>query len=647
MWGKNEKIYYSTKWEYRQVSHNYWIVTDKDWVEYFVFKFDRLSAFSGDIVEISVKKLEEWNKKAEAIIDKIIKRSENDIIWIFQQSKRWDFGFVRAYNTFGWKDIFVHKVDYNWAKDGDVVIVNIKKWLDKPSWFIKRSIGKKDDNDIQEKIILMQNNINKHFPQDIIKEVNDLKQISNLEKRLDLREEIIVTIDWADAKDLDDAIGVKRLSDWNWELWVHIADVAEYVREWTDLDFEAKKRWTSVYIPWEVIPMLPEKISNDLCSLNTNWYKATLSIILVIDGKNWKVISKNIFESVITNKARLTYDEVEEVIKNWKSKIENSDNNWIFLDKEIIEMLLDAHELYKLIYKRRKKEGKIEFEFDELKVEIGKDWKVKKVYKRERNTAHKVIEEFMVMANEEVSRFFSLKKIPFLYRTHEKPSEENILGLQKTLQEYWILVDPKAINPLFLSQILDNLKWNKFEKKIAREILLSMSKAKYEEKPLGHFGLSLDYYSHFTSPIRRYPDLQIHRIIKEFLNGKLNNSRLEHYKKILPNIGIISSQTEQKAEEIERKITFLKTIEYMQNFIWENFSWEISWLTNYWIYVMLDNWIEWLVNNRTFTDNMIFLEDKKVYSEVNWNKCYELWQKVEIKVLKANKSLGFLDFELV
>jgi len=639
-----EKHYYITRWIYKQVNENYWIVTDNEEKNYFIFKRNRGNAFSWDLVDIKITKLEENWKKAEAIINNIIKRTEEPLVGHFLRKKWSDFAFVRAYNTFGGKDIFINSNNFGWANNNDIVLVQIISWKDKPVWRILKIIWKDSDSEIIEKIILIQNHINLEFPEKIIEESNKLKSISNQDiskNRLDLRNEIIVTIDWVDAKDLDDAISVKLLPNWNYELWVHIADVAEYVKYGTGLDKEALHRWTSIYIPSWVIPMLPEKISNNLCSLNTSWDKATLSIIMEIDFKNGYVKTKNIYESIIRSKARLTYNEVWDYLNEKSSP--NIDGN-----KEIWKMLINANKLFKLINKRRISEWKIEFNLNELKIELDINKKPINVYKLVRNNAHKLIEEFMIMANEEISKFFSEKKIPFLYRIHEKPSLESMQELKKILENYNIFIDENNINPLIISQIVNNLQWKNEEYLLSKKVLQAMTKAKYSEKILWHFWLSLKYYSHFTSPIRRYPDLQIHRIIKEYLNDSLPKDKIDKYKKELSKVAKITSTKEQQAEDIERKITFLKTIEYMQNHIWKEFEGIVSWLNNNWLYIELNSWIEWYVWVKSINKDYKYNEDKKYFENLaNKNKYLDLWKKVKIKVIKADKFKWFLDFELL
>lgn len=628
---------------YKQINANYWIVSDADARDYFIFKTGRANAFSWDFVKIKIlKEATNW-KKAEAEIIKIISRTQKDLVWVFIKQKNKDFWFVRVYNTFYWKDIFVWEREINWAKNDDIVMVQITWWTDKPNWRIKKILWNKNSPLIEELIILYSNNVRQEFEQNSLKEAQNLKPFSDFWNRTDLTNELIVTIDWADAKDLDDAVWVKILSNWNYELGVHIADVTHYVTEWSSLDREALERWTSIYTPGRVIPMLPEKISNDLCSLNPKEMKATLSIFMEIDAKTSKVINKKIKKTYIKSKARLTYDEVADVLSPSPS---GRGLGW-GQEWEVVEMLKLAYKLKKLVYARRKKEWKIEFEFEEVKIEMWEDWKVKDIYKLKRNEAHKIIEEFMILANEQVSEFFSEKKIPFLYRVHEKPEETSIEELKNTLNSKWIFFDEKNINPLMISQIIDNLEWKADKYFLSKRILQAMAKAKYMDEALWHFGLSLKYYSHFTSPIRRYPDLQIHRIIKQYLDNELTKNKQDKYKRILKKIAKQTSDSEVIAESIENKIKFLKTIEYMSDKIGRKYPATISWLSPIGIYAELENWVEGFIHNRNFTKPMTYDTEQKCFIETKSSQKFDIWKPLQIQVLKADKKMWFLDFGIV
>ncbi|MDD2486824.1 MAG: ribonuclease R [Candidatus Gracilibacteria bacterium] len=625
---------------YKQINSNYGIVVDEENVEYFIFKRDRANAFSGDIVKIKIIKDALDRKKAEGEIIEILSRTKNDLVGVFLKTKGKPFGFVKIYNTWGGKDIFINEKDFNKAQNNDVVLVYVTGGLEKPFGAVKKVLGNKDMPKIDELIILYENNVRLDFTNDVLKETERLESFKDHGKRTDLTHELIVTIDGADAKDLDDAIGVRLLPNGNYELGVHIADVTHYVTENRELDKEALKRGTSIYLPEKVIPMLPEKLSNNLCSLNPHEQKATLSIIMEIDAANGKVLNRKILESFIKSKARLTYDEVSKIVE--KRIIPESG-----LSQELMEMLNVAYDLKKIVYSRRKKEGKIEFEFGEVKIKIGKDGKIEDIYKLERNEAHRIIEEFMIIANEEISSFFSEKKIPFLYRVHERPGEDSIFILKNTLESHGIYFDLKNINPLMISHIIDSLKGKSEEYFLSKQVLQAMAKAKYSDMALGHFGLSLKYYSHFTSPIRRYPDLQIHRIIKEYLNGRLSKEKIGKYRKGLGKIAKMCSENEQRAEKIEDKIKFLKIVEYMEDKVGEKYDGIISGISPIGIYVELENGVEGFIHSKNFETNMIFDEENKCYIGEDSNEKYFMGKKVMIEVMKADKKMGFLDFAII
>ena len=348
-----------------------------------------------------------------------------------------------------------------------------------------------------------------------------------------------VTIDGEDAKDLDDAISVHKLPNGNHELWVHIADVAEYVRENDPIDIEALSRGTSIYLPSKVIPMLPERLSNDLCSLHPGTPKLTLSIRMELDPEG-QVVDRAIHETIIESDYRLTYTFVAEVLEKKIPKERVPEN--------LAHLIQTAKNLKRILDTRRKKEGKIDFDLPEIKIIAGKDGRVTDVKKRDRNEAHKIIEEFMVLANEEISRFFAIKKIPFLYRTHETPGDLALKKLSQVAGLYGHSFNPEKPKPRDIQAFLESVKQKPYEYHIARLTLQSMARAQYSDLLLGHYGLALYYYSHFTSPIRRYPDLQIHRIIKEYLRGELNEERLHHYSTKLKNVAIRCSNSERQAE---------------------------------------------------------------------------------------------------
>lgn len=496
-----------------------------------------------------------------------------------------------------------------------------------------------------ERIVFHENSIVKEFPQNVLYEAEKLQSKTMTPGRIDLRNEWIVTIDGADAKDLDDAIGVKKLANGNFELGVHIADVAEYVTENSLLDREALKRGTSIYTPDEVIPMLPEHLSNNLCSLHPGSPKATLSITMELD-RTGKVLSSRIDETLIESKQRFTYDEVQELIDISDGKKSVTETT-VKYPKEIISLIENGLELKRILDKRRAKEGKIDFDLKEVKIITDAQGKVVSISKRDRSESHKVIEEFMILANEEISRFFSEKKIPFLYRVHEKPSEEKTDNLILLLDHYGYHISRETLSPRSLREIMDTLHEKDYYFVLSKQILQSMSKAIYSEEMLGHYGLALQYYSHFTSPIRRYPDLQIHRIIKAWLHKSLDKKELSRFRELLPKVAKHTSTTERQAESIEYMIRDIKIIDYMQDKIGQIYDGIISSIGDHGIYVELPNGIEGLVYMRDMRATHHFDERAGTLKSLSGGKTFSLGDPIRVRVTQADKTLRRLDFEVV
>lgn len=504
-----------------------------------------------------------------------------------------------------------------------------------------------------ERIVFYENGIIKEFPKNVLEEATKLSPRTSSRNRVDLTREAIITIDGADAKDLDDAIGVKKLSNGHFELGVHIADVAEYVTENSALDREALHRGTSIYTSDEVIPMLPEHLSNNLCSLHPGTPKATLSIILELDTKG-QVVNRRIAETLIESKYRFTYDEVQKVIDWIDSPLPPSAEGGGrrpggVYPPEIIEVLRNAVELKRILDVRRSHEGKIEFDLKEVKIITDANGKVTNISKIDRSESHKVIEECMILANEEVSRFFATKKIPFLYRVHERPSEEDTDELIAVLDYYGYNLTRETLSPRSIREIMDHLaaRTDISQYILSKHILASMSKALYSEEILGHFGLALKYYSHFTSPIRRYPDLQIHRIIKAYLHRELNSKELARYEKLIPRVAKHTSTTERKAENIEYAIRDIKIIDYMQDKIGQVFDGVITSIADHGIYVELPNGIEGLIYMRNFRETHHLDEHAGTVQNLSTHESLRLGDPIKIRVTKADKALRRLDFERV
>ncbi len=543
------------------------------------------------------------------------------------------------------------------------------------------------DIDLEEKLILALAGARTNFHPaviragDLIKKIQDEDIHHKLHKnRTDFRDWYTFTIDGSDAKDLDDAISIKKNEKGNYILAVHIADVAEYVTEWSPIDTEALMRATSIYTPGKVIPMLPEVLSNDLCSLHPGWAKLTLSCIMEIDAK-WYVKNSEIVEGIIESRHRGIYDEIykkmqdtapkkrwfewtwgglgEEIVwVRWKTEIRwaerasFSDPNafgtfCIKSTEELDKSIRLATDLYKILEKRRRKEGKITFESTEVYFTFNKEISTENtktplsIKKRERNDAHKLIEEFMVLANEEVAKWCEKENIPFLSRVHGLPGNEQTEIIQ------WILTkdipldflkkkEKNTLEPTHIREFLEKITDEQELYKYSRLLLPKMAKATYSDIPFRHFGLALNYYSHFTSPIRRYPDLQVHRIIKDTLNKKLNSEKITHYKSILKKVARNCSEKERRAEDIERAMNSLYSCRYMQDKIGKIYSWKISGLSEFALFIEIEIWIEvtLYLPRGDYHINQI----EWVLTSGKWKIIATIWDTLEVKIDSLNMS---------
>ena len=628
------------EWIYSQWKWDYWFV-DVEWIDkwYFVFWNNSWGAFDQDRVEARIK-IFKW--KQEAVILNVLERKQELIVWKFES--RDNFGFVIPKNKFIKNHIFVPGKKSMDAKTWDIVWVQVTKWTGKnPEGSIREILWKTWDKNIDLMSIIVEWGARLKFWEKINEYLEKFKSDIPehiIKKRKDLTKLFTFTIDWEDAKDLDDAISIEKQNN-NFKLYVHIADVSHYVIEKSELDIEAYKRATSTYLVDRVIPMLPEKLSNDLCSLNPNTKKLTLTCEMLIDN-NWKIIKEDVYESVIKSDYRLTYKEIDEII--WDTMViwDNLTFNWE-ITKLLAEKLKISNELKEKITKYREQNGVLNFDFPETKIELDNEWNLIEIKMYPRYNSNKIIEEFMISANESVSKKFST--IPFLYRIHEEPKDESLINLQKLLHLFEINFVFKKGDTKEFSQLLNIISTQEEGKKMFLEklILRTLSKAIYSKENFGHFWLWLSFYSHFTSPIRRYPDLQIHRIIKEQLAQKLDKKRLIYYESILDKVSIHTSDKERKAEKLEYKVRDYYIVKYYKNKIWECFEWIITWVIPKWFFVWLKDTAEWFVEltRSDFSDELQEHTDMKT-----WNK-YRLWDKVKVKLIEADEQLLRLNFEII
>ncbi len=620
-------------------------------------------------------------KKAEGEIEKIVKRNTCFLIGTFTKSK--NFGFVTPDDKRFEEDIYIQKEHTKGAETGQKVNVRITSYGNnkkKPEGRVTEILGDALDPHTDLKATLLAFNIYPEFSMEVIDEaaeISDTVPESDKCGRLDLRRETVVTIDGADAKDLDDAVSVAKTEN-GYVLSVHIADVSHYVTEDSALDVSARTRGTSVYFINKVVPMLPEKLSNGICSLNAGKDRLALSCIMNFD-KNGELTYHKIDETVINVNRRMTYDEVTDIIETFSDgngtegnshnksdmiiktgteKKDTFDETILETKKKnlrkeygnLIEMFLNMKELSDLLRVNRQKRGAIDFDMAESAVTLDDNDFPVNISVVTRNIASKIIEDFMLAANETVAEDYFWQEIPFLYRTHETPDAEKMTKLAIFVKNFGVNLkgDKTKIHPKEIQKMLSCIKGKEEEALISRLTLRSLKQAKYETECLGHFGLACKYYCHFTSPIRRYPDLQIHRIIKENLNGCLDETRKIHYNEILEEVAKHSSLTERNAESAEREIVRLKHIEYMEGHKGEAFAGVISGVTNWGIYVELENTVEGLVNLASLKDDFyIFDAEHMMLIGEKKHKTFSLGQKVYIEVMAADKLTKTIDFKII
>ena len=601
-------------------------------------------AMHGDTVMITVKEGQQPGKRREGAVINVIERGTNEVVGTFEKNK--NFGFVLPDNQKLGKDIFIPKEFTKGAVNGHKVVVKITNYGDatqNPEGKVIEILGHVNDPGVDIMSVVRAYDLPVEFPEEVMRTLNNVpEEIDPMEiaGRMDIRDLQTVTIDGEDAKDLDDAITISKVGD-IYHLGVHIADVTNYVKEDAVLDKEALKRGTSVYLVDRVIPMLPHKLSNGICSLNPGVDRLSLSCFMEID-QNGTVIGHKIAETVMKSDRRMTYTNVAKIV-------EESDEEVTKEYEEFVPMFHLMQELAEVLKERRHKRGSINFDFPESKIIVDKQGKPIEIKAYDRNKATKIIEEFMLIANETVAEDFFWQEIPFLYRTHETPDEEKIKRLAIFINNfgYSIKVGLENIHPKELQKLLVKVEDTPEEALISRLTLRSMKQAKYTVVNSGHFGLSAKYYCHFTSPIRRYPDLQIHRIIKENLNGKLGEKRVHHYEKLLFEVANHSSKTERRAEEAEREVQKLKKVEYMMEHIGEIFEGVISGITTWGMYVELPNTVEGMIRVAEMKDDY-YTYDEEHYQMVgeHTKKIYKLGQKVTVEVMNADKILRTIDFAL-
>jgi len=598
------------------------------------------SAMNGDTVLVQVSSSSKSSMHREGKILRILKRGSSTIVGTYHASR--NFGFVIPDEKKTGFDIFIPKAHASNAKNGQKVVAKIIKWPQngrKPEGEIVEILGYPGDKGVDLASIVKRYNLHDEFDEKVLKQCDKIGESltdADIKFREDFRSHSIITIDGSDSRDFDDAVCVTKSGN-IYTLEVHIADVAHYVTENSPLDREAFIRGTSVYFPGMVVPMLPKKLSNGICSLNPNEDRLTLSVIMDINNKG-EILEHRILEGVICSKERMTYDDVTSIIEGDK-KLKKKYNH-------IYEEIMLMSELAKILRERRMSAGSIDFDFPETKIVVDKNGKAIDVFKYESGISNKIIEEFMLAANKTIAEEFFWADIPFIYRVHEKPSNEKIAAFNEFAKNFGCRLGKNhEPHPGEFAALLKKFKGTKEEMLFSKLMLRSLMKAKYSENCEGHFGLAFKYYCHFTSPIRRYPDLVIHRIIKEFINYGVSEKRYSFLKRLASEAAKRSSETELIAMDAERDADDMKKAEYMQKHIGESFEAIISSVTNFGFFAELENGIEGLVRLSDLKDDYYIFNEKdlSLIGERTHNT-YRIGDSVKIIVAASNPMTRQIDF---
>lgn len=612
----------------------------------FISPSDMNGAMEGDRVEVDLIPEYLWEQSPQGIITKVTDRKLKEVAGFFDKGKK--FGFVVPVDRKHNEDIYIPKKAFSGAKNGDIVVAAITGYPDRKNSAegkITGILARAGEPGGDIKAIIRQRGLFFTFPSKAAAQAKAISKAGvgeqDMAGRRDLRGENIITIDGADSKDFDDAVSVKRLDNGNFLLGVHIADVSHYIGEDSPLDKEAFKRGNSVYIINQVVPMLPKELSNGICSLNEGEDRLTLSVDMEITPEG-DITEHNIYESVIRSKHRMVYTDVSDII-------ENDDRELVAKYSDIYDMLMDMKELAQILRSKREAAGSLDFDLDEAYITLDEKGVPVSVNLCERRTANRMIEEFMLAANKTVAEQFFWLELPFVYRVHEKPDAEKmqefrtfLMGLSIRLKGEGGNIHPKALN-----EVLEQVAGTSYENVVNTVMLRSMKKAFYSTECEGHFGLSMKYYCHFTSPIRRYPDLIIHRIIKEYLHGGIDDERIAVLSKKTQEAAETSSVTERAAIELERDVEKMKKAQYMSYHIGESFEGVISGITGYGMYVELENTIEGLVRlDRMYDDYYDSYPEQYRIVGQRTNKVYSLGQRVTVIVSDADYYEGTIDFRL-
>ena len=617
--------------------------------EIYISKENSYNALNGDTVAIKIISEKEADKKAEGKIVKIVRHEKDTVVGTFQKNR--NFGFVVPDDKNFGTDIFISKSHWGKARNNHKVLVKIIKYPEKgknAEGEIIEVLGGVNEAGVDMLSLIKQYELPYKFPEEVVSEAkafgNKINE-KNLEGRRDLRQDIIFTIDGEDAKDLDDAIHVEKLTNGNYRLDVHIADVSNYVREKTELDKEAYLRGTSIYMLGRVIPMLPRELSNGICSLNAGEDRFTLSCSMEITPKA-KVVSSDIYKAVIRVTERMSYTDVQKILDRSDEKILKR------YEKYISHFDLMA-ELANILKDKRRENGYLNLDIPESKIILDENGYAIDVKKYETYFANEIIEQFMLIANETVAERFYWLQAPFIYRNHEAPDLDKVKDLNKTLYNFGYKIKiskEEIIYPNEFAKILEDVKGKDEEKVVSNIILRTLRVAKYEAENKGHFGIASKYYCHFTSPIRRYPDLFIHRIISKYLETDyiVNDFWVKKYEKRAEKRAENCSERERVATKVEREAEDIKKAEFMESKIGEEYEGIVSSVTNFGIFVELDNTVEGLIRyEKLGNEYFIYNEETRQAIGENSGKVYKIGDKVKIRVAYANKLMRQIDFEIL
>lgn len=612
-----------------------------DTAEFSVFvprsKFN--GAFSGDTVLVKVLKDGDDGKKKEGEVIKVLKRESNRVIGIFEKSQ--NFGFVIPTHSFG-KDIFIPKKHLSRARNGELVVAEITNWGGKdkkPEGKIVENLGDPNNTDVMIDAVIQREGLSEVFPFEALKELRNIDEVSedDIRERKDLRDLDIITIDGDDAKDLDDAVYVEKLSNGNYKLIVSIADVSHYVKEKSELDKEAFKRGNSVYLVDRVIPMFPKELSNGTCSLNPHEDKLTFTCEMEVDNTG-KVVDHDVYKSIINTTERMTYSNV--------NKILNGDEELTERYSHIKDMIFTMYELSQIISDVKYKRGSIDFDLPEIKVVLGEDNKVEYLKVRDRGSSEKIIEDFMILANETVAEKIFWMEVPSIYRTHDKPDPDRLERLNESLAKFdYRLYNLEELHPGKFQKIIEDSKERDINMIIHKLILMSLKQARYTKDNTGHFGLASAYYTHFTSPIRRYADLMVHRILNDLVKAYPSKKRLKYLNDNLDEIGLHISKTERKAMKIEEETVRIKVVEFMMDKIGEEYKARITGMNRNGIFIETEEHVECYFNVIQAAGYYEFDDRNYTMRDVDTSREFNIGERLEVVITRVD--LRELEIEVI